>query len=203
MLTSPVCSRLSCEYLLLVFSDESPRPKIYSSNSMTNTILNNLGIFVVVVCLNPLAAQTLPNGFTAVPIATGIANPVATTFAPDGRIFITEQGGAVRIVKNGTLLSTPLIQLKVNTRGESGLIGIVLDPNFSTNQYMYLYYTLPDGTRDRISRFKCNGDLAALSTELVILNLDIRAAVIHHGGAMHFKGGKLFVAIGDASNGAN
>ena len=90
---------------------------------MTNLSLSNLGIVVLVVYFNQLTAQTLPNGFTAVEVARGIANPVAMTFAPDGRIFITEQGGAVRVVKNGTLLSTPLIQLKVNTRGESGLTG--------------------------------------------------------------------------------
>src|SRR5688500_2026056 len=136
--------------------------------------LTTVLIFLLVASFNSSGAQTLPGGFTAVQVAAGILKPVGMTFTPDGRIFVLEQNGGVRVVKNGTLLPTPLIKLKVNARGEGGLIGIVLDPNFSVNQYFYLYYSIPEGTRNRISRFKCNGDIAALSTEQIILNLDTR-----------------------------
>jgi glucose/arabinose dehydrogenase len=151
----------------------------------------------------PVLAQTFPEGFTTVQIATGIIKPSAMTFTPDGRIFVTEQGGAVRVIKNGTLLTTPLIKLRVSLRGEGGLVGITVDPNFATNQYLYLYYTLPDGSRNRISRFKCSGDVASLSSETVILSLDTLTATIHNGGAMHFKNGLLYASIGDNSNEAN
>lgn len=149
-------------------------------------------------------AQTFPAGFSRVQVASGINNPTVMAFAPDGRIFVAQQNGALRIVKNGALLATPFLQLSVNASGERGLIGIALDPNFATNQYVYLYYTLPDGSRNRISRFTGNGDVAVAGSELVLLNLDpLSSATNHNGGAMHFKNGLLYVAIGENANGAH
>ncbi|HVG13248.1 MAG TPA: PQQ-dependent sugar dehydrogenase, partial [Flavisolibacter sp.] len=119
-------------------------------------------------------------------------------FAPDGRIFVAQQDGFVKVIKNGKLLATPFLKLAVHSKGERGLVGIVVDPNFTTNQYIYLYYTLPDSSRNRISRFTANGDVAVAASETVVLNLSrITGAVIHNGGAMHFKDGKLFVAVGE------
>jgi glucose/arabinose dehydrogenase len=152
---------------------------------------------------NRAAGQSFPEGFTSVQVVTGILKPTAIAFVPDGRIFVTQQDGAVRIIKDGVLLTTPLVKLRVNVRGEGGLVGIAIDPNFSTTKYIYLYYTLPDGSRNRISRFSCVGDVASLSSEKIVLNLDTLTATIHNGGAMHFKDGKLFVSIGENSNEAH
>src|SRR5688572_31192937 len=114
---------------------------------------------VMVCCISlQLCAQTFPPGFSRVQVAS-VSNPTVMAFAPDGRIFVAQQNGVLRVIKNGTLLATPFLQLTVNSSGERGLIGIALDPNFSTNQYIYLYYTLPDGSRNRISRFTGNGDV--------------------------------------------
>ncbi|AYB35114.1 carbohydrate-binding protein [Chryseolinea soli] len=149
-------------------------------------------------------AQVFPTGFSRVQVASGISNPTVMAFAPDGRIFVAQQNGALRVIKNGALLTTPFIQLNVNSSGERGLIGIVLDPNFATNQFIYLYYTLPDGSRNRISRFTGNGDVAVPGSEVVLLNLDpLSSATNHNGGAMHFKNGLLYVAVGENANGAN
>ena len=75
-------------------------------------------------------------------VASGLNLPTAFAFAPDGRIFIAEKGGAVQIVKNGSLLSTPFYTVSpVNTYGDRGLLGIALDPNFASNHYVYLSYT--------------------------------------------------------------
>ena len=74
-------------------------------------------------------------------------------FAPDGRIFVAQQSGQLRIIKNGTLLQQPFISLSVSSSGERGLLGIAFDPNFSSNNYIYLYYTLSSGANNRISRF--------------------------------------------------
>ena len=146
-----------------------------------------------------LQAQSFPPGFTRVLVTNGITNPMAMTFAPDGRIFVAQGGGALRIIKNGTLLATPFLQLNVNSTGERGLLGVVLDPNFASNQYIYLCYTLPDGSRNRISRFKGNGDVVVPGSETVVLDLDpLSSSVIHYGGAMHFGlDGKLYVAVGE------
>ncbi|RYZ79126.1 MAG: glucose sorbosone dehydrogenase, partial [Proteobacteria bacterium] len=121
-------------------------------------------------------------------------------FAPDGRIFLTQQGGALRVIKNGALLATPFIQLTVDASGERGLIGVVLDPAFSINHYIYLYHTVP-GTpvHNRISRYTANGDVVLANSELVILDLDpLSGATNHNGGAMSFgKDGKLYVGVGE------
>ncbi len=148
-------------------------------------------------------AQTFPPGFSQVQVASGISNPTVMAFAPDGRIFVAEQGGRLRVIKNGSLLSVPFVQVSVNSSGERGLIGIALDPHFTTNPYIYLYYTVPNGTlHNRISRFMANGDVALAGSETVILELDpLSSATNHNGGAMHFgKDGKLYVAVGENAN---
>src|SRR5688572_17879906 len=84
-------------------------------------------------------AQNLPAGFKTVQVATGLLKPSAMAFAPDGRIFVAEQSGTIRIIKNGALLPTPFIKFRVSLRGEGGLLGIAFDPDFETNRYIYLY----------------------------------------------------------------
>src|SRR5918912_250193 len=98
------------------------------------------------VCLLALSAAagaaTLPGGFTETQIA-GLVNPTAMAFAPDGRLFVCQQGGALRVVKNGALLPTPFMTLTVDSSGERGLLGVAFDPNFAANSFLYVYYTVP------------------------------------------------------------
>ncbi|QNF34009.1 PQQ-dependent sugar dehydrogenase [Adhaeribacter swui] len=147
-------------------------------------------------------AQTLPAGFSRVQVASGIAKPTALAFAPDGRLFVAQQDGTLRVIKNNKLLTTPFLKLKVDSNGERGLIGLVFDPNFASNKYLYVYYTLANSTRNRISRFTANGDVVVAGSEVVVLDLDpLSSASNHNGGAMHFgKDGKLYVAIGENAN---
>jgi glucose/arabinose dehydrogenase len=164
--------------------------------------------FAIVILLNVTtgSAQTLPAGFTRVNISQGaISRPTAMVFAPDGRLFVTQQNGVVRIIKNDKLLSTPFMSLSVNNAGEGGLIGITLDPNFSSNQYLYVYYTLPDNSRNRVSRFTASGDLVVSGSEKILINLDPNGTSNRHfGGALHFgKDGKLYISVGDNTNPAN
>ena len=149
-------------------------------------------------------AQTFPTNFSQIAIATGISNPTVMAFAPDGRIFVAQQNGALMVIKKGVKLATPAIRLTVNSNGERGLIGIALHPSFTTNGFIYLYYTLSTGSRNRVSRFTISGDVINPSSEVVILDLDpLSSALNHNGGAMHFKGDKLYIAIGDNANGAH
>src|SRR5436190_15328439 len=73
---------------------------------------------------SPADAAVLPAGFFETQIASGLQHPTAMAFAPDGRLFIAEQAGTVRIVSNGVLLSTPFVTLAVNSSGERGVLGI-------------------------------------------------------------------------------
>ena len=111
------------------------------------------------ICL--LKAATVPTGFTDTQWVTGLASPTAMAFAPDGRLFVCQQGGALRVIKNGQLLAPPFVTLTVSSVGERGLLGIAFDPNFAANQYVYLYYTATSpAIHNRVSRFTANGDVA-------------------------------------------
>ena len=151
-------------------------------------------------------AATLPTGFVETQIASGLSSPTAMDFAPDGRLFVCLQGGNLRVVKNGALLPTPFLTLTVDSSGERGLLGVAFDPNFATNNFVYVYYTVPGSpAHNRVSRFTASGDVAAAGSEVVLLNLDnLSSATNHNGGAIHFgPDGKLYVAVGENANGAN
>ena len=128
-------------------------------------------------------------------------------FAPDGRLFVCLQGGELRVIDDGALLSTPFLSLDVDYSGERGLLGIAFDPNFSTNNFVYVYYTNAAASprHNQVSRFTANGDVAVAGSELVILTLDnLSGATNHNGGAIHFgPDGKLYVAVGENANSSN
>src|SRR5262249_50803678 len=128
---------------------------------------------VLLLWLSGLAqAATLPTGFVETQIASGLSGPTAMEVAPDGRIFVLEEGGRVRVIKNNQLLTTPFITLTTNTEGERGVLGIAFDPNFASNRFVYLYYTATSPTiHNRVSRFTANGDVAVLCTEVQLLCL--------------------------------
>lgn len=152
------------------------------------------------------AATTLPTGLTDTPVASGLSSPTAMAFAPDGRIFVTEQGGSVRVIKNGSLLATPFLTVTVDSSGERGLLGVAFDPNFASTHYVYVYYTATTpAVHNRVSRFTANGDVAVGASEAVILELNnLSSATNHNGGAIHFGlDGKLYIGVGDNATGAN
>ncbi|MBM3784295.1 MAG: PQQ-dependent sugar dehydrogenase [Acidobacteria bacterium] len=148
------------------------------------------------------AAVLLP-GYTEAAIATGLNNPTAFAVAPDGRVFVAEQGGALRVVSAaGGLLSTPVLDLAVDSAGERGLIGIALDPDFAANQYVYLYHTVPGAAgiapHNRVTRYTLNGNTVVSGSETLVQNLEPLGATNHNGGALRFgPDGKLYVAVGE------
>jgi glucose/arabinose dehydrogenase len=138
---------------------------------------------------------------------TGLSAATAFAQAPDGRLFIAEQGGALRVVKNGVLLPTPFVQLVVDSTGERGLLGVAFDPNFTVNHWVYVYHTTPEGgTHNRISRFMAspvNGDVMSVGSQANLVDLPALGATNHNGGAIHFGiDGMLYAGVGDNANGA-
>src|SRR5881398_3050993 len=152
-------------------------------------------------------AANLPTGFTEAQVGGNLSgSPTAMAFAPDGRLFVCQQGGQLRVIKNGVLLSTPFVSLTVDSSGERGLLGIAFDPNFTTNHYLYVYYTVATSPiHNRVSRFTAAGDTATPGSEAVILELNnLSSATNHNGGAIHFgPDGKLYISVGENANGAN
>jgi glucose/arabinose dehydrogenase len=155
-------------------------------------------------------AASLPPGFTQSPVVSGLTNPTDMEFAPDGRLFVAEQAGRVRIAKtNGTLVTFLDISSRVDSNGERGLLAVAFDPNFSTNHYVYLHYTQKatstTSVHNRVVRVTASGDRAVAGSEKLIFRLNnLSSAANHNGGAIHFgKDGKLYVAVGDNGNGDN
>src|SRR5687768_2052633 len=154
-------------------------------------------------------AATLPPNFARSQVVGGLASPTAMEFAPDGRLFVAEQRGTLRVVKAGGKLATFLdITGRVASAGERGLLGIAFDPGFSKNHYVYLYYTrratATSSAHNRVIRVTAKGDRAVAGSEKLILRLENQTSGHHIGGALHFgKDGKLYVAEGDNGNGDN
>ncbi|MEO8448447.1 MAG: PQQ-dependent sugar dehydrogenase [Gemmatimonadota bacterium] len=149
------------------------------------------------------ANATVTPPFSDVSVAGGLTNPTLMAIAPDGRIFVSEQAGTVRVIKNGALLGTPFVTLNVNSSGERGALGIAFDPAFATNHFVYIYYTSSSGPHNRVSRFTANGDVAS-GGETMLLDLPTLGATNHNGGAIHFGAdGKLYIAVGENANGSN
>lgn len=175
---------------------------------LTTHLISTLFALLIFLSYSNVQAATLPQGFVETQVADGLANPVAMEFAPDGRLLVSEQVGTVRIIKNGVLLSTPFLDLtnQVDSTGERGVFGIAFDPNFSSNHYVYIYYTAKTpASHNRVSRFTANGDVAIAGSEVVIFEMDnLGASTFHNGGAIHFGvDGKLYVATGEANISSN
>lgn len=164
-------------------------------------------------------AQKLPDGFVLQQIES-LASPVNMSFAPDGRIFVLEQAGRVRIIKGGQLLPQSFVQLdSVFSQKEKGLLGLAFDPDFATNGFIYFYYTcnlqgnridgqlLPGSgadapVRNKVVRYTAIGDKALAVSKKTILDLDIIPGFLtnynHDGGTMHFGlDKKLYIATGE------
>ena len=156
--------------------------------------------------IGPIA---LPPGFSSDTIAIGITGATGLAVAPDGRIFICEQTGTLRVVKDGKLLPEPFLTLNVDSSWERGLIGVTLDPDFTHNSHVYVcYVTSQPYVHHRVSRFTADGDVAVRDSERILLEGDDQAKLGgnvpagHQGGALHFgKDGKLYVALGDQTAG--
>ncbi len=151
-----------------------------------------------------MALSTVPAAFNDVQVAGGLTNPTQMEIAPDGRIFVSEQPGTVRVIKNGSLLAAPFVTLNVNSDGERGALGLAFDPAFASNHFVYVYYTSASGPHNRVSRFTANGDTAA-GGETVLLDLPVlSSATNHNGGGIHFGAdGKLYVSVGENATPAN
>ena len=82
------------------------------------------------------AATGMPTGFTEELVASGLASPTAMQFAPDGRLFVCEQGGRLRVIENGVLLATAVRDTDREIQsGERGLLGVAFDPGFRLESF--------------------------------------------------------------------
>ncbi len=135
-------------------------------------------------------------------MATNLDIPWELVFLPSGDMLITERPGTVRLIQNGELQEDPVFEFEdvVHERGaEGGLLGMTLHPAFSSNNWIYFYYTYEedDEWRNRVVRFVLDEDMQFTEREVIIENLP--GAFTHNGGRIKFgPDAKLYVTLGDA-----
>ncbi|MBS3909824.1 MAG: PQQ-dependent sugar dehydrogenase [Actinobacteria bacterium] len=133
----------------------------------------------------------------------GLDSPTSMAFTPDGRIFITERVGRIRVFKDGELQDEPFAVIKVPRilgYHETGLLGIAISSNYQALPYVYVYHTYDkDGALfNRVVRFKADGD-AQPGPETIMD--DIPGGRIHNGGILVFgPNERLFISTGDAGD---
>ena len=159
------------------------------------------------LCSPSTSRAAPPSGFVNEVYATGFDQPLQVVPAPDGRMFVVEKGGLIRVLPAGspTPLTNPFLKItNLYTEHEAGVLAMVLAPDFSTTNNYYVYYTSLTPKRNRLSRFTANGNTTALSTEAVIWQDTVDASNAHHGGGVLFgNDGKIYITTGDQLNPAN
>ena len=134
---------------------------------------------------------TLGDQFEKVILEADTINPMDLAVAPDGRIFFVERAGAVRVYKPDAGLTVSAGTLPMDTRNEDGLLGIVLDPGFADNGWLYLFYS-PAGAvpKQTVSRFTVVGDALDPTSETVVPDIDLkRPMAMQMGPDGHASGG--------------
>ena len=171
-------------------------------------------VLAVLACQRAAAADRLPRagerfagavrpGFTETVIADSLDSPVSMAIAPDGRVFVCEQGGRLRVIRNGRLLKNPFVTVPTKPIEEEGLLGVAFDPAFAKTKHVFVTYTSYTPTRHNvIARFTASGDTAVPGSEYIVFEFDTHAAHQHVGGALRFgRDGMLYASSGECGDG--
>jgi glucose/arabinose dehydrogenase len=144
-------------------------------------------------------------------VASGFSSPVHITHAGDGsgRIFVVEQAGIIRIIKNGNILPAPFLDITgrvLSTGSEQGLLSVAFPPGYSSKGYFYVNYTAIQGNGDTVvARYRISGDpnIADPNTEQILLTVD-QPFANHNGGLLLFgPDGYLYIGMGDGGSGGD
>jgi putative heme-binding domain-containing protein len=147
----------------------------------------------------------LPPGFAVDVVTTGLSAATGLEVAPDGRVFVCEQTGALKLVKDGKLLPEPFAKFDVDTLWERGLLGVTVDPGFPKVPHVYVHYTgAKPYPHTVVSRLTAAGDKMVPGSEVKLFEGDDQRAFkmnipgAHQGGGLHFgPDGKLYFSVGE------
>ncbi len=152
-------------------------------------------------------ATNLPTGFSDTQLIPNLNQPTVIEFLPDGSLMIGLKAGELKLWKNGQLTTFGTIP-SVNADSERGVLGLAVDPNFTSNNYIYVYYSFNGSpVRNRVSRFTVNTTgtpTLNVASQTVLLDNISSAAGIHNAGTVLVGGdGKLYISTGDAGTSSN
>jgi glucose/arabinose dehydrogenase len=142
-------------------------------------------------------------------ITAGLTYPVFLTQPlDDKRVFVVEQGGRIRVVRNGVLQTTPFLDIstRVLSGGERGLLSVAFHPQYATNHFFYVYFTTQTNGDIRIERFTTtsNAEVADPATSKLILTAPHSTYPNHNGGLLAFGlDGMLYAGLGDGGSGGD
>lgn len=132
-------------------------------------------------------------------IAEGLQAPRAIDISKDGRIFVSEKQGSIRVIENGTLLGEHVGDIKAENIGDAGLLGLALHPNFTQNHLFYVYYTYSNTTGLYNKVLMLQESKRRIIDSKIILD-GIPGDDYRDGGRIKFgPDGKLYISTGDAS----
>ena len=178
-------------------------------------------ITLLLTCMTLLAAAEVPAnplprageriesairpGFVETIVADSLDSPVSMVLAPDGRVFVCEQGGRLRVIRGGRLLKKAFVTVPTRAVEEEGLLGVALDPAFARTRRVYVLYTALAPTRHNvIAHWTASGDTALAGSERIVFEFDSHDAHQHVGGALRFgRDGMLYATSGEVGDGAN
>lgn len=148
-----------------------------------------------------------PLTLTVQQVASGLSSPLYLTApASDPRLFIVEQAGSIRIVKDGALLATPFLDLRsrASSGGERGLLSVAFHPSYASNGFFFVNYTdLSGNTRVERYHVSANPDVADATTAKLILGVP-QPYANHNGGLVMFgSDGMLYIGMGDGGSGGD
>ena len=143
------------------------------------------------------------------PLATGLESPVYVTHAGDGsgRLFVVEQAGVIRIIRNGRLLARPFLDVRsrVISGGEMGLLSVAFHPQYASNGRFFVNYTAnSDSLRTVIAEYRVSDapDVAGRAERVL---LEIAQPYRNHNGGLNLFGpdGMLYIGMGDGGSGGD
>ena len=158
----------------------------------------------------PTEPPAAPPQLTLVSFVSGLASPLDLQAPNDdtGRLFVVEQEGTIKIIRNGSVVSSPFLDItsKVSSGGETGLLGLAFHPDFAQNGRFYLNYTRNSGQLQTVIaeyRVSANADQADASSERILFTVD-QPFTNHNGGQLAFgNDGFLYIALGDGGGGGD
>lgn len=183
---------------------------------MIRLLFSSAAILALAACNDSISpgdgGGDLPPGLTLALqpfISTGLSAPVFLTQPlDDGRIFVVEQPGRIRVVRNGVLQSAPFLDItsRVLSGGERGLLSVAFHPLYASNHYFYVYFTTQTNGDIRIERFTttANPEVADPASSTLILTTAHSAQANHNGGLLTFgPDGMLYAGLGDGGGGGD